>query len=75
MFNKNLISSYQGEDLHDTLMRCFKASPIVDSPWATLTRHVEDEKAKTILKEIILRKWIDIRARAFANTKIKTNVL
>ena len=71
VFNKNLINSYQGEDLRDTLMRCFKASPIVDSPWATLTRHVEDEKAKAILKEIILRKWIDIRARAFANAWIQ----
>ena len=67
VFNKNLINSYQGEDLRDTLMRRFEASPIMDSTWATLTRHVEDKKAKTILKEIILRKWIDIRARAFAN--------
>lgn len=66
LFNKKLIYSYQGEDLRDTLMKIFQASPIVDSTWATLTRHIEDVKAKTILNEIILRKWIDIRARAFA---------
>ena len=71
VFNKKLINSYQGEDLRDTLMKRFEASPIVDSTWATLTRHVEDEKAKSILKEIILRKWIDIRARAFANAWIQ----
>ena len=71
LFNKKLIYSYQGEDLRDTLMNRFEARPIVDLTWATLTRHIKDEKAKTILKEIILRKWIDIRARAFANAWIQ----
>ena len=66
-FNKNLINSYQGENLCDTLMRHFEASPIVDSTCATLKCGVEDKKAKAILKEIILWKWIDIRAEAFAN--------
>ena len=70
VFKKKLINSYQGEDLRDTLMKRVEASPIVDSSWATLTRPIEDEKAKSILKEIILRKWIDVRARAFANAWI-----
>ena len=77
VLNKNLINSYQGENLCDTLMRHFEASPVVDSTCATLKCGVEDKKAKAILKEIILWKWIDIRAEAFANAWIetKTNVL
>ena len=71
VFNKNLINSYQGENLCDTLMRHFEASPIVDSTCATLKCGVEDKKAKAVLKEIILWKWTDIRVEAFANAWIQ----
>ena len=45
----------------------FEASPIADSTLATRKFHIKDEKEKTILKEITLRKRIDVRVRAFAN--------
>ena len=45
----------------------FDASPTAISTLATRIRHIKDEKEKTILKEITLRKQFDVRVRAFAN--------
>ena len=46
-------------------MQKFENSKLIDLSWNALTRKIEDEKLRTVLKEIILRKWIGIRAKSF----------
>lgn len=72
IFNKQLIDGYSGEDLRDVLMKKFDDSSDVDSCWNFLVENFDNDGITDSLKEIILRKWVDIRARSFANAWIQS---
>ena len=64
------IIKYKGEDLRDVLMKKFQASFLIDLSWTSLTKSVESQSLKDLLKEIILRKWVSIRTRSFLKARV-----
>ena len=64
------IIKYKGEDLRDVLMKKFQASFLIDLSWTSLTKSVESQPLKDLLKEIILRKWVSIRTRSFLKARV-----
>lgn len=71
VLNSNLISNYKGEDLRDVLMNKLKKSELVDIGWESLTKKLQCDETKQLLKEIILRKWVGIRAKSFMKCWIR----
>lgn len=71
ILNVRLMSNYRGEDLRDILMQQFERDKILDVAWSNLTRKVYNQRIIANLKTIILRKWINIRARSFVNAWIQ----
>ena len=65
VLNCNLILNYKGEDLRDVLMEKFNKSELIDIGWESLTKNLQSEETKKLLKQIILRKWVGIRAKSF----------
>ena len=71
IFNKQLLEKYSGEDLRDLLQRKFETDENIQSCWESLTKNFQEDAVLTTLKQSIFKKWIDIRARAFANVWIQ----
>ena len=71
VLNSNLIIKYKGEDLRDILMKKFQASFFIDLSWTSLTKNVESQPLKDLLKEIILRNWVSIRTRSFLKAWVR----
>ena len=72
VLNINLIKNYKGEDIRDTLIKSFYESVLIDQSWSSLTRKVENKQLCMTLENIIFKKGIGIRARAFVNAWIPT---
>ena len=71
ILNQQFFKCYKGQDLRDVLMKKFGESSLLESRWVALTRKLENEQLANTLKQIILRKWIGLRARAFANAWVE----
>ena len=67
VLNVELIKSYKGQDLRNSLACKIKENKTVNMYWDTICRHLNNDKLKILLKEQIIEKWIDIRARSFVN--------
>ena len=65
VLNCNLIANYKGEDLREVLMEKLNKSELVDIGWEALTKKIQCDNIKKLLKQIILRKWVGIRAKSF----------
>ena len=61
----NFLRRYKNEDMRDILMDSLNRSTGVTKAWDNLTRNLENDTVKSTLKEQILQKWVDIRARSF----------
>lgn len=71
VLNVTLIENYNGEDLRDIILSKLLKSMSIESTWASLSRMVVSEKLKMTLKEIILRKWVNLRVRSFVTAWIQ----
>ena len=71
VLNKDLLTNYKGEDLRDVIMDKLKCDSYIDLSWSCLTRNFENPDAVFILKEVIFKKWIGMRARSFVNAWIQ----
>ena len=67
VFNAKLIASYQGEDLRDVISSKVSESKLVHDAWETLTRNIDNAQLVDSLFELIVLRWTNIRANAFAN--------
>ena len=63
--NIELIKVYQGEDLRTALTSKFDESEKLDIAWSSLTHYIENFELKEFLKKEVLKKWLNIRGRAF----------
>ena len=71
VFNKQLIINYKGEDVREILLEKFDQSVLIDQSWNGLLRNIENKQLCVILKDVILKKWVGIRARSFVNAWIQ----
>nr|XP_047141466.1 uncharacterized protein LOC124816352 [Hydra vulgaris] len=71
VLNLNLIVKYKGEDLRDVIMKKFQTSSLIDFSWESLTKNAKSQHLKSLLKDIILRKWMSIRIRSFVKSWIR----
>ena len=69
--NCNLSTNYKGEDLRDILMRKLRKSELIDQSWESLSKNIEKDDIRNLLKEIILRKWVGLRTKSFLNCWIR----
>ena len=72
ILNKNLIITYDGEDLRDILFKKLENNELLDRSWCTITRNIECSELANKLKKLIFRKWISIRVKSFVNAWIQT---
>lgn len=71
ILNQTLIKTYNGEDLRDTLFNRLMSDSLIESTWASLSRMILSNKLRATLKEIILKKWINLRIRSFVTAWIQ----
>ena len=65
------IKNYKGEDLRDVIGERILKNSTVNNYWDKLARNIENTKLKNFLKEQIISKWVDIRARSYVNAYIQ----
>ncbi|XP_066919034.1 uncharacterized protein [Clytia hemisphaerica] len=71
VLNSNLILNYKGEDLREVLLEKLNQNELVDLGWIALTKSIQCDGMKKALKNIILRKWVSLRAKSFLNCWIR----
>ena len=71
VLNRDLLLSYNGEDLREVIMEKFLTSELLDKSWSSLTRNIESMELAETIKLVILRKWIGMRARSFVNAFVQ----
>ena len=65
-FNKDLIKNYNGDDIRDIVGCKMLMSKLILEAWDTLTRNIANAKLNNLLLNIIVNKWVNLRANAFA---------
>lgn len=65
ILNNKLMISYAGEDLRKVHMEKFAKSSLIELSWQSLTKSLENRQLAATLKNLVLNKWINIRANAF----------
>uniref|UniRef100_A0A7M5V9U8 C2H2-type domain-containing protein n=2 Tax=Clytia hemisphaerica TaxID=252671 RepID=A0A7M5V9U8_9CNID len=71
VLNVALIENYRGEDLRDLILEKLMKSTFIEGTWASLSRMILNEKLRAMLKEIILKKWVNLRIRSFVTAWIQ----
>ena len=66
VFNRNLIDEYRGEDLRDLVAQKMLKSKLIIEAWDKLTRNIDNRSLVQVLLKLIVNKWVNLRARAFA---------
>ena len=67
----DFLKSYKEEDLRDTLTRKIMERNIISELWATLTRDLANKELSMLLLDLVVMKWVDIRARSFVSSYIQ----
>ena len=65
------LKNYRGEDLRDVIGEKILKNSTVNVYWDKLARNLENVKLKHLLKEQIISKWVDIRARSYVNAYVQ----
>ena len=71
LLNISIIKEYRDEDLRSVLLKLMMESEEINSAWESVARHIPNELLKEILQKQFMKKWIDLRARAFVKTYIQ----
>ena len=71
VLNIGLLKTYHGEDLRDMIHNELRKHSLVDIYWDTLSRHVGNKKLVKHLKEQVISRWVDIRAKAYVKTYVQ----
>ena len=71
LLNISIIKEYRDEDLRSVLLKLLMESEEINSAWKSVARHIPNESLKEILQKQFMKKWIDLRARAFVKTYIQ----
>ena len=75
ILNVKLIIAYKNEDLREVIERKVLENSAINQLWESLARHLVNEQLKIVLKDQIIRKWVDIRANAFVTTYVQITKL
>ncbi|XP_065654437.1 uncharacterized protein LOC136081049 [Hydra vulgaris] len=70
VLNKYIFVKYKGKDLRDVLTKKLNKSELIDLSWSSLSRNLNSDYLVQILKQVIFKKWISMRARSFLTTII-----
>ena len=71
LLNISIIKEYRDEHLRSVLLKLMMESEEINSAWESVARHIPNESLKEILQKQFIKKWIDLRARAFVKTYIQ----
>ena len=69
--NIKLIKKYQGEDLRDIIQKELQNSPFISYGWDSLSRLIPNRQLAEVLRNQLIVKWIDIRARSFVDSYVQ----
>ncbi|XP_065671483.1 uncharacterized protein LOC136089423 [Hydra vulgaris] len=69
--NKSLLTKFQGTDLRDVIMPLLHNSKQIDSIWVTLICDIKLKELPDLLKDIIFKKWVNLRIKSFVDTWIQ----
>ena len=70
IFNKDLIETYEGEALRDVLTPKMLESKLFNKAWERLCRNIDNPALTKALFRLIINKWGNIRANAFAEAYV-----
>ena len=70
VFNKDLTETYQDEDLRDVLTPKMLESKLFNEAWERLCRNIDNPALTKALFRLIINKWVNIRANAFAEAYV-----
>ena len=70
VFNKDLTETYQDEDLRDVLTPKMLESKLFNEAWERLCRNIDNPALTKALFRLIINKWGNIRANAFAEAYV-----
>ena len=70
VFNKDLTETYQDEDLRDVLTPKMLESKLFNEAWERLYRNIDNPALTKALFRLIINKWVNIRANAFAEAYV-----
>ena len=72
VLNLNLIKNYRGEDIREIIEEKLAKDNFINLGWDTISRHLGNKDLSKILKKQIIRKWVDITAKAYVNAYVQT---
>ncbi|XP_057311592.1 uncharacterized protein LOC130649343 [Hydractinia symbiolongicarpus] len=71
VLNLNMLKKYKGEDIRELFENELMKDSLIDQAWVILSRYLGNEKLSKILKAQIIKKWCDIRAKAYVTAYIQ----
>ena len=71
VLNLDMLKRYNGEDLRELIQTELEKHSLIDEIWDTISRNIGNEKLKSHLKQEIITRWVDIRAKAYVNAYVQ----
>ena len=71
VLNVDLIRDYKGQDIREVIEKELERDTLIGEAWETIARYLVNRNLSNVLKLQIIKKWVDIHAKAFVASYIQ----